>query len=137
MPIQIELSRIVISEINSQQVIFLREVGGKREFPIIIGIFEATSIDRRVRGFQPQRPLTHDLLCSTIESLGGTLEDIYISRLEEQTFFAALRIRRGEELIEVDARPSDAVAVAISMNPPLPLFIEENVFEQALLANQQ
>lgn len=132
MPIQIELSRIVISEINSQQVIFLREKDGSREFPIIIGIFEATSIDRRVKGFQPQRPLTHDLVCSAVEGLGGKLQDVYISRLEEQTYFAALRIVRGGELIEIDARPSDAVAVAVCCDPPIPIYIEEDVFDRAV-----
>ncbi len=135
MLIPIELSRIVISEINSQQVIFLRETDGKREFPIIIGIFEATSIDRRVKGFQPQRPLTHDLICSVVEGLGGTLQDVVISRFEEQTFFAALRIRRGDELIEIDSRPSDAVAVAVSCDPPLAIYIEDTVLDQAIEHN--
>ena len=76
MPVQMELSRIIISEINDQQVVFLREVDVEeprepRSFPILIGIFEATSIDRRVQGNVPQRPLTHDLLKNAIEELGG------------------------------------------------------------------
>ena len=62
MPVQMELSRIIISEINEQQVIYLKEVDGDRSFPILIGIFEATSIDRRVKGHRSPRPLTHDLL---------------------------------------------------------------------------
>ena len=133
--IQLELSRIVISEINSQQVIFLREKEGTREFPIIIGIFEATNIDRRVKGFQPPRPLTHDLIGSVVEALGGRFQDVLINRMEEQTFHAAIRLTRGEELIElieIDARPSDAIAVAVSNDPPLPIFIEEKILLQAL-----
>ena len=73
MPVAMELARIIISEINDQQVIYLKEVDGPRMFPILIGIFEATSIDRRVKGFEAPRPLTHDLLVSAVESLGGRL----------------------------------------------------------------
>ncbi|HBT76111.1 MAG TPA: hypothetical protein DEB39_04115 [Planctomycetaceae bacterium] len=131
-----ELSRIVISEINNQQVIFLRETGGRREFPIIIGIFEATSIDRRVKGYDSPRPLTHDLICSAVELLGGVFQDVTIHRLEEQTYFASLRIRRGDELLELDARPSDAVAIAVSVRPMLAILVEEDVLEQAIAQEQ-
>lgn len=135
--IQMELSRIVISEINNQQVIFLREIGGKREFPIIIGIFEATSIDRRVKGYDSPRPLTHDLVCSAVELLGGTFQDVLIYRLEEQTYFASLRIRRDQELLELDIRPSDAVAISVACHPPLPIFINEAVLELALMQERK
>ena len=70
MPVAMELSRIIISEINDQQVIYLKEVDGHRTFPILIGIFEATSIDRRVKGFEAPRPLTHDLLVNAVENAG-------------------------------------------------------------------
>ena len=132
MPIQVELSRIVISEINTHQVIFLKEKGGSREIPIIIGIFEATCIDRRVKVFQPQRPLTHDLICSVIESLGGKIQDVFINSMEDQTFYAAIRIAKGNELIEIDARPSDAIAIAVSFDPHLTILIEEDVLERAI-----
>ncbi len=79
MPVQMELSRIIISEINDQQVIYLKEVDGDRTFPILIGIFEATSIDRRVKQYHSQRPLTHDLLVNVVDSLGGELQDVVIS----------------------------------------------------------
>ena len=101
-----ELTRIIISENNEQQIIFLKEVDGERTFPIVIGIFEATSIDRRVKGLPAPRPLTHDLLASTIELLGGELQDIFISELRDHTYFAKLRIRHEGELIEVDSRPA-------------------------------
>ena len=132
MMIQMELSRIVISEINNQQVIYLREMEGTREFYIIIGIFEATSIDRRVKGVTMQRPLTHDLAWHICDSLGGKMQDVVITRIEEQTYFAQLRIQQGEKLIEVDARPSDAIAIAMISKPPLPIFIEECVLAQAI-----
>ena len=70
--VQMELTRIIINENNEQQIIFLKEVDGERTFPIVIGIFEATSIDRRVKGLPAPRPLTHDLLASTIELSGAS-----------------------------------------------------------------
>jgi len=124
-----ELKRIIINEIHDQQVIMLREVDGERSFPIVIGIFEATSIDRRVKGVPSPRPLTHDLLTTVIDHLGGDLQDIYISELREHTYFAKLRIRKEGELIEVDCRPSDAIAVAVTAR--VPIFVAEDVLAEA------
>src|SRR5215468_2450983 len=78
-PIHMELKRIIISEVHDQQVIMLKEVEGERSFPIVIGIFEATSIDRRVKGMHSPRPLTHDLITAVVDQLGGEVQDIVIS----------------------------------------------------------
>jgi bifunctional DNase/RNase len=128
-PVHMELKRIVINEVHDQQVIMLREVDGERSFPIVIGIFEATSIDRRVKGVQSPRPLTHDLLANVIDHLGGDLQDIFISELNEHTYFAKLRIRKDGELIEVDCRPSDAIALAVTAK--VAIFVAEDVIEEA------
>ncbi|MHB1038241.1 MAG: bifunctional nuclease family protein [Pirellulales bacterium] len=132
MPVQMELSRIIISEINPQQVIYLKEIEGDRTFPILIGIFEATSIDRRVRGEAAPRPLTHDLLVNVVENLGAEFQDVVISELKDHTFFARLRIRHEGELIEIDARPSDAIAVAVTCEPALPIYVAEEVLNDVL-----
>jgi uncharacterized protein len=132
MPVHMELTRIIISEINDQQVIYLKEIGGDRTFPILIGIFEATSIDRRVKGFPSPRPLTHDLIVSVVENLGAEFQDVIISELKEHTYYARLRIRHQGELIEVDARPSDAIAVAVTCSPPLPIYVNEDVLNDVL-----
>jgi uncharacterized protein len=132
MPVQMELSRIIISEINDQQIIYLKEVDGDRTFPILIGIFEATSIDRRVKQFHSPRPLTHDLLVNIIDQLGGELQDVVISELKEHTYFALLRVRKEGELIEIDARPSDAIAVAVTADPALPIYVAEEVLNDVL-----
>ncbi|MBS0206473.1 MAG: bifunctional nuclease family protein [Planctomycetes bacterium] len=126
-----ELARIIISEINDQQVIFLREVDGERSFPILIGLFEATSIDRRVKGESLPRPLTHDLVKASIEALGGELQDVVIHTLEDHTYYASLRIRKDGELIEVDSRPSDAVALAVHYSPHLPIYVSSDVLDEA------
>lgn len=128
MPVQMDLKRIIISEIHEQQVIMLREVEGNRSFSIMIGIFEATSIDRRVKKLPSPRPLTHDLVANVIESLGGELRDIYISELREHTYYAKLRIRQNGELIEVDTRPSDAIALAVTAN--VPIYVAEDVIDE-------
>jgi bifunctional DNase/RNase len=127
-----ELARIIISEISDTQMIYLKEVEGNRQFPILIGISEATSIDRRVKGIPSPRPLTHDLIVSIAEGLGGECQDVIISELKEHTYFAKLRIRREGELIEIDARPSDAIAVAVTCNPPLPIYVNEEVLNDVL-----
>ena len=132
MPVPMELSRIIISEINDQQVIYLKEIDGDRSFPILIGIFEATSIDRRVKGFDSPRPLTHDLVVNVVENLGGELQDVVINELREHTYFARLRVRHEGELVEIDSRPSDAIAVAVTCRPPLPIYVAEEVLNDVL-----
>ena len=132
MSVQMELSRIIISEVNDQQVVYLKEVEGDRTFPILIGLFEATSIDRRVKNHQSPRPLTHDLLVSAVEILGGEFQDVVISELKEHTDFATVRVLKDGELIEIDARPSDAIAIAVTCEPALPIFVSEEVIADVL-----
>ena len=128
MPVQMELKRIIISEIHDQQVIMLKEVEGDRSFPIVIGIFEATSIDRRVKGMPSPRPLTHDLVASVVDHLGGDLQDIFISDLRDHTYFAKLRIRLNGEMVEVDSRPSDAIALAVTAK--VLIYVAEDVLDE-------
>src|SRR5246127_4786629 len=94
----------------------------------MIGIFEATSIDRRVKRLPSPRPLTHDLVTNVVESLGGELRDIYISELKDHTYFAKLRIRQNGEMTEVDCRPSDAIALAVTAR--VPIYVAEDVLEE-------
>jgi bifunctional DNase/RNase len=133
MPVQMQLARIIISELTDNQVIYLQEVDGDREFPILIGIFEATNIDRRVKEeYEPPRPLTHDLIVRVADSLGATVESVVISDLSEHTYFAQLCLRTADgEVIEIDSRPSDAIAVAVTFSPPLPIYVHEHVLDEA------
>lgn len=132
MPVQMQLSRIIISEINDQQVIYLKEVDGDRQFPILIGFFEATSIDRRVKDYQAPRPLTHDLVVNMAHQLGAEPDSVVISDLRDHTYYAKLRLKQDGELIEIDSRPSDAIAVAVTCDPPLPIYVSEEVLEVVL-----
>lgn len=130
MPVQMELRRIIINEIDDHQVIILKEVEGERSFPIVIGMFEASSIDRRVKGMASPRPLTHDLIVNVVDQMGGDIQDIVINELQEHTYFAKLRIRQEGELVEVDCRPSDAVALAVIAR--VPIYVSEEVLGEAL-----
>jgi uncharacterized protein len=124
-----ELKRIIINEIHDSQIILLNEVDGERAFPIVIGMYEALSINKRIKGEQFPRPLTHDLVCKVIDFLGGDLQDIYINELREHTYFAKLRVKKDGEIVEVDCRPSDAIAVAVTAK--VPIYVAEDVIDEA------
>ena len=127
--IQMEVSKIRIDERRGEQVVVLKERGGNRLLPIIIGISEITAIKMKISGIQPPRPLTHDLLQSTIAQLGATLARIVITKLEFNTFFAKLILQTKEGAVhEVDARPSDSIAVALRADAPI--FVAEEVLNQ-------
>ena len=127
--IHMEVSKIRIDERRGEQVIVLKERGGNRFLPIIIGMSEVTAIKMKISGIQPPRPLTHDLLRDTIAQLGATLQRVVITKLEFNTFFAKLILQtRGGELREVDARPSDSIAVALRADAPI--FVAEEVLNQ-------
>lgn len=129
MEIRVDLAQIIISETRDTQIIILRERDGERALPIVIGLTEAFAIDRRIKGVQPQRPLTHDLLGNVMEALGGELEKIVINDLQEHTFYAKLVIRKEGELIEVDSRPSDAIALGVAGE--VPIYVEDHVLREA------
>lgn len=129
MAVPMELSRILISETQDYQVIYLREIDGERTFPIVIGIYEAAAIERRLKNLPVKRPQTHELLASTIEAMGGKLQRIVLNDLREHTFFAQLVIQSDGREIVVDSRPSDAIALGIANN--VPIFVEEQVLNEA------
>ena len=129
MLVRVDLARILIREMTDTQFITLVECGGERSFPIAIGLPEAFAIERRLRRVEIPRPQTHDLLASMIVILGGTLERIEIRSLDQGTFFASLMIERDGEMIEVDCRPSDAIAVGVMDR--VPMFVHEDVLQEA------
>lgn len=126
--VEMELFEIRIDETNQEQVIVLREKEGERLLPILIGIFEAQAIHIKIHGERLPRPLTHDLLASVIEALGAELKLVLINKLQENTFYARLILERDGEDVEVDSRPSDAIALAIRVDAPL--YVNEEVLEQ-------
>jgi bifunctional DNase/RNase len=125
MSVQMELHKIIISEMQDSQIIVLKEVDGERNFPIVIGSNEALAIDRRLKGHATLRPMTHDLLASVIQQMGGTIERIEINDLADHTFFAMIHIRLNDEVLQIDSRPSDAIALGIATT--VPIYVAEHV----------
>ncbi len=109
--------------------LILKETEGERRLPIIIGQFEAQAIALELEGIKPPRPLTHDLVKNVIDSLGNMLSDVLINELRDGTFYARLNLEGNSASHEIDARPSDAIAVAIRFG--VPIFVAETVMEEA------
>lgn len=127
--VEMEISKIRIDERRGEQVVVLKERNGHRFLPIIIGISEVTAIKMKISGIQPPRPLTHDLFKDTIAQLGATLKRVVITKLEFNTFFASLILETKDgQRREVDARPSDSIAVALRADAPI--FVSEDVLNQ-------
>jgi bifunctional DNase/RNase len=129
MPVQMELHKIIISEMQDKQLIWLKEVDGERKFTIVIGSNEALAIDRRLKGSPTPRPFTHDLLANIIGEMGGVIEKIEITDLQTSIFFAKIHIRQNGRVLEIDSRPSDAIALGIATM--VPIFVAEHVLDAA------
>ncbi len=129
MPIQVELTRILIREMCDMQVVELTEVGGLRSFPIVIGLPEAYAIERRLKGEPVARPQSHDLMRDIITALSGTIERVDIIDLAEGTFFGRLTLTTVSGPVSIDCRPSDALALCAGSD--LPIWVAESVLVKA------
>ena len=126
-----ELSKIMISETSDHQIIVLKEKDGQRSFPIVIGLHEALAIDRAVKNIPTPRPLTHDLLSNVIIQLSSGVERVEISDLKNNTFYAKIIIsgkNNSNNQLEIDSRPSDAIALAMQRNTPI--YVAKKVLEE-------
>ncbi|MCE9591930.1 MAG: bifunctional nuclease family protein [Planctomycetes bacterium] len=133
MAVRMELARVLIRETQDSHIVELREAKGGRVFPIVIGINEAAAIERRVMGQVPPRPQTHELLASIVEAMGGKIEKVVITELKHDelgrgTFYARLYIRQGDQLLDIDSRPSDAIALGVAND--VPIFVAEEVLDE-------
>jgi bifunctional DNase/RNase len=128
--VEMELARIIINESSDQQFIFLREKNGQRQFPIVISIMEALAIDRFVKEQETPRPLTHELLNTTVGALGAHVSRVEVTQLKNGTFYANLVLARDGAEVEIDSRPSDAIALAVRNHSQI--FVAEDVLEEVL-----
>ena len=124
-----EVLRIHVEERTGAPVLLLRERGGPRVLPIWIGPAEARAIAAALAGEVPPRPQTHDLAGSLVATLGGAVERVVVTDLRDGTFFAEIHLRQGGDRRVVDARPSDAVALAL--RAPAPIFVRSRLFDEA------
>ncbi len=127
--IRVTIDSIRVSLLTQHRVVVLRETDSRRYLPIWIGPFEADAIAMAIQGHEPQRPLTHDLLKTTIGDLGGTVTHIIVNDIHDNTFFARIVIEQRGQIVEIDARPSDAIALAVRTE--VPIYVEPHVLDQA------
>jgi bifunctional DNase/RNase len=133
--IEVTIASIRVSLMSQNRIVELREEGGDRILPIWIGPFEAESITLQLQSVDVPRPLTHDLLKSVIETLGGEVLHILISGLEKSTYFARIVLDVDGDTMEIDSRPSDAIALAVRVNAPI--YVADDVMDQAGLRPEE
>ncbi len=126
---EMEIDSIRANVVNYQRVVILKQKEGDKYIPIWIGPSEAEAIAVRLHDVSVPRPLTHDLLYNMVGQLGGTVDHVIVSRLDHDTFYAVVIVNLGEQKLEVDARPSDALALAVRAK--VPIFAEDEVLEKA------
>lgn len=128
MPVEMVVESIRMNLLAPTRVVFLKEVNRGRLLPIIIGVPEADAIAIKLQNAEVPRPLTHDLLSSMIKTLGGRVTQIVVNDLVDETFYARIIMDVDGRHVEVDSRPSDAIALAVRVN--VPIFVEEKVLEK-------
>lgn len=133
--LQMRVDKVAMEVEGEQSVVILKDVEGKNMLPIWIGMLEATSIALEVEGIKPARPLSHDLMRSIVSALGAEVAMVLIYDLKDNTFYGQVLLRVGEDTIEVDSRPSDAIALALRTGAPI--FVSERVIEEAGILAQQ
>lgn len=127
--LEVEVARIVLSEHGDDNLIILKEKSGMRTVSISVGILEALLIRNHLHHKVVPRPLTHDLIYSAATAMGGVFEDVVICDLKEDVYYAFLRIKQNGKMLEIDCRPSDAIAVAVVSLPPLKIMVRADLLE--------
>jgi bifunctional DNase/RNase len=127
--LRVEIKGLMLDPSSNVPIVILRDSESQLFLPIWIGLSEANAIASRIEGIEPPRPMTHDLMRLLIEQLGASVDRIVISDLRESTFFAIIHLRQGEKTLEIDARPSDAIALALRAEAPI--FVLRSVLDKA------
>jgi bifunctional DNase/RNase len=129
MEIEMTIKGLMIDPITNMPIIILRDSDGQRMLPIWVGVFEANAIALQLESVQTPRPMTHDLMKNLLEELGGAIERVVVCDLRENTFYATIHLRTSQRTISIDARPSDAIALALRTQSPI--LVEEAVIDGA------
>ena len=129
MLIEVRVQSLWVDGTTNTPVVMLKELSGERVLPIWIGPGEASAIATELAAMEFARPLTHDLLCTVMKQLGGSLQRVIISRVEDSTYYAELSVLKNGEIISLDARPSDSIAIALRSDTQI--FADEELLEVA------
>jgi bifunctional DNase/RNase len=127
--IEVEVATIQVSLVSPHRIVVLQELGEERYLPIWIGACEAEAVSMRLQKVEPPRPMTHDLIVNLLDTWGAELEYIYVHTLANDTFYGRLVVSVGDEILEIDSRPSDAIAIAVRVDAPI--FVSEEVMDEA------
>ena len=133
MDIEVRIRGLMLDPSTNMPIVVLKDVGSEAVMPIWVGIFEANAIALEIEKTGAARPMTHDLTRNLLRYLNGELERVVITELRDDTFYAVLWLRQGDEQVAVDARPSDAIALALRAD--CPIFVAEKVMENAKISN--
>jgi bifunctional DNase/RNase len=129
MQIEMTIKGLMVDPVTNMPIIILRDEAGDRVLPIWVGIFEANAIALQIENVATPRPMTHDLLRNVIEDLDGAVQKVVVSELKENTFFAVIHLDVRGDVVLIDARPSDAIALALRTKAPI--YVEEDVIDNA------
>jgi bifunctional DNase/RNase len=129
MQIEMTIKGLMVDPITNMPIVLLRDKDGQRVLPIWVGVFEANAIALQIENITPQRPMTHDLLNNVIHDLKADIEKIVVSDIKENTFYALIYLTISGEVMAIDARPSDAIALALRARAPI--FVEDRVIDSA------
>jgi bifunctional DNase/RNase len=133
--IEMQLGGLGFDPKNMSPIVLLRDAEERNFLPIWIGMFEAAAIAMELQGFKPPRPMTHDLLSQVIQDLGGRITKVLISEVSENTFFSVIDVTQVTKTLKLDARPSDAIALAVRTQAPI--FVSEAVMQKARMVNSE
>lgn len=129
MQIEMTIKGLMVDPITNMPIVLLRDKEGQKVLPIWVGVFEANAIALQIENITPQRPMTHDLLNNVIHDLKADIQKIVVSDLKENTFYALIYLTIGGDVMAIDARPSDAIALALRAR--VPIFVEDRVIDTA------
>jgi bifunctional DNase/RNase len=132
MDVEVRIRGLMMDPATNMPIVLLKDVGSEAVMPIWVGIFEANAIQIEVEKLAAPRPMTHDLTRNVIRNLNAQLERVVITELKDDTFFAVLWLRQGDEPVSIDARPSDAIALALRAD--CPIYVSEQVMHTARLS---
>ena len=129
MQVEMTITGLMVNPVTNMPIVILHDDAGERILPISVGIFEANAIALQIENIPTPRPMTHDLLRNVIKDLKAAVEKIVVSDLKDKTFYALIYLRIGGELVAVDSRPSDALALALRVRAPI--YVEDSVIDNA------
>jgi hypothetical protein len=135
MPVEMKIKGLMLDPVSKMPIVILRDSDGDAVLPIWVGIFEANAIAMQMESIVSPRPMTHDLMCNIIGSLEAKVQKVVITELKDNTFFALIHLDRSGSHLAIDARPSDAMALALRTNAPI--LVEECVLERSTASGDE